>query len=52
MQIEEMVNLGCCSDATRVPFTVESVEGGTRMGPDTTIEFVEGDEPAGLGCDW
>ena len=49
---EEMVNLGCCTDATTVPLAVESVEGGARMGPDTAIEFVEGDEPAGIGCDW
>ncbi|SFR84961.1 hypothetical protein SAMN05216559_0008 [Halomicrobium zhouii] len=50
--VEEMVNLGCCTDAQNVPLTVESVDGGTRMGPDTAVEFVEGDEPAGLGCDW
>ena len=51
-EFQEMVNLGCCSDATTVPLTVESVEGGPRMGLDTEIEFVEGDDPAGLGCDW
>lgn len=49
---EEMVNLGCCTDAARVTLTVESVEGGATMGPDTDIEYVEGDEPAGIGCDW
>lgn len=52
MEIEEMVNLGCCTDAMHVPFTVESVEGGTRMGSETDIEFVEDDEPVGLGCGW
>lgn len=51
-EFEEVVNLGCCTDATRVPLTVESVEGGTRMTSETEIEFVEGDEPAGVGCDW
>jgi hypothetical protein len=49
---DEMVNLGCCTDAQTVPLTVESAEGGTQMGPDTDVEFVEGNEPAGLGCDW
>ncbi len=51
-EFRETVNLGCCTDATKVPLTVESVEGGTTMGPDTEIEFVAGDELAGLGCDW
>ena len=49
---EETVNLGCCTDATKVPLTVASVEGGAKMGPETAIEYVAGDEPAGLGCDW
>jgi hypothetical protein len=51
-EIEETVNVGCCTDATGVPFTIRSVEGGTEMGPDTDIAFVEGDEPAGLSCGW
>lgn len=50
--VEELVNLGCCTDAQRIPLVIESVDGGTVMGPETEIEYVAGDEPAGVACEW
>lgn len=37
----EFVGVGCCGDALDVPLRVERVEGGSRLTPETTIEFVE-----------
>lgn len=47
----EFTDVGCCGSQQDVPFRVEAVEGGHRIGPDTEIEYVDG-EPAGLACDW
>jgi len=38
---EEFVGVGCCGDSLDVPLVVESVEGGHRLGPETTFAFVE-----------
>jgi hypothetical protein len=48
---DEFTDVGCCGSQQAVPLRVERVEGGSRMGPDTAIEYVER-EPAGLACDW
>ena len=36
---EEFVGVGCCGDTLDVPLRVESVEGGTRVGAETAVEF-------------
>lgn len=36
---DEFVGVGCCGDSLDVPLAVESVEGGSRFTPETTIEF-------------
>jgi hypothetical protein len=48
---DEFTDVGCCGSQQDVPFRVESVAGGHRIGPDTVIEYVNR-EPAGLACDW
>lgn len=40
---EEFVDVGCCGDSLDVPFRIERVDGGGRVGPATDIEFVERD---------
>jgi hypothetical protein len=35
----EFVGVGCCGSALDVPLRVERVEGGERLGEETTIEF-------------
>ena len=40
---EEFVDVGCCGDSLDLTFRVEGVEGGTRVGEDTEIEFVTRD---------
>ena len=35
----EFVGVGCCGDSLDVPIQVERVEGGSRLGPGTEIEF-------------
>lgn len=36
---EEFVGVGCCGNTLDVPLQVETVEGGRRVGPDTTVEW-------------
>jgi len=36
---EEFVGVGCCGNTLDVPLRIERVEGGTRMGEDTEIEY-------------
>jgi len=36
---EEFVGVGCCGNTLDVPLRVEAVEGGDRLGPETTIEY-------------
>lgn len=36
---EEFLDVGCCGDTLDVPLRVERVEGGDRMGPETTIDY-------------
>lgn len=40
---EEFVDVGCCGDSLDIEFRVERVEGGERVGENTTVEFVERD---------
>lgn len=35
----EFVGVGCCGDTLDVPLRVEAVEGGSRIGPDSTLVF-------------
>jgi hypothetical protein len=48
---DEFTDVGCCGSQQDVPFRVESVEGGHRIGPETVIEYVDRDAE-GLACDW
>jgi hypothetical protein len=36
---EEFVDVGCCGSALDVPLRIEAVDGGTRVGPDTDLEY-------------
>jgi hypothetical protein len=36
---EEFVGGGCCGNTLDVPLRVETVEGGPRLGPETTVEY-------------
>ena len=36
---EEFVDVGCCGSSLDVPLRVEEVQGGSRVGPDTTLEY-------------
>lgn len=36
---EEFVGVGCCGNTLDVPLRIERVEGGSRMGEDTEIEY-------------
>jgi hypothetical protein len=38
-QFEEFVGVGCCGNTLDVPLRVETVEGGPRLGPETTVEY-------------
>ena len=41
---EEFVDIGCCGDSLDVPFRIERVDGGNRVGSETEIEFTQRDE--------
>jgi len=47
----EFVGVGCCGDTLDVPLRVESVEGGTALTEETTIEFEER-EACGVEGNW
>lgn len=36
---EEFVGVGCCGSALDVPLRIEEVQGGSRVDPDTDIEY-------------
>lgn len=48
---EEFVGVGCCGNTLDVPLRVERVDGGSRMGEDTVIEFEER-AACGLAGNW
>ena len=48
---EEFVGVGCCGDTLDVPLRVETVEGGDRVRPDTTIEY-DVREACGVQGNW
>lgn len=48
---DEFVGTGCCGDSLDVPLVVESVEGGSQIGPDTAFVF-EVREAAGVAGNW
>jgi hypothetical protein len=48
---EEFVDIGCCGSSREVPLRVEEIEGGSRVGEDTEIEYVER-EACGLEGAW
>lgn len=50
-QWPEFVGVGCCGNTLDVPLRVESVEGGSRMGEDTEIEY-EVREACGIEGNW
>lgn len=41
LEFEEFADVGCCGNTLDILFRVETVEGGGRIGEETTIEFVE-----------
>lgn len=45
------LDVGCCGDTYDVPLRIESVEGGTMIGDETTIEYEER-EACGLEGGW
>jgi len=47
----EFVGVGCCGSALDVPLRVERVEGGTELGDETEIEYVER-EHCGIDGGW
>lgn len=47
----EFLDVGCCGNTLDVPLRVESVEGGSRMGAETEIEYVER-EACGMQGGW
>jgi hypothetical protein len=48
---EEFVGVGCCGNTLDVPLRVEAVEGGTRVGENTDIEY-EVREACGIEGGW
>lgn len=50
-QWEEFTDIGCCGNQQSVPLQVETIEGGAKIGDDTTIEFIER-EACGLDNGW
>jgi hypothetical protein len=48
---EEFVGVGCCGDTLDVPLRVEAIEGGSRLTPDTDIDFVVR-EACGIAGGW
>ena len=36
---EEFVGVGCCGSTLDVPLRIEEVQGGSRVGPDTDLEY-------------
>lgn len=48
---DEFTDVGCCGSRQDVPLVVEAVEGGSRIGPETTIEYTER-EACGINPGW
>ena len=48
-EFEEFTDVGCCGSTMRFTFRVEAVEGGSVLGPDTEIEYVERQEGGAEG---
>ena len=48
---DEFVGVGCCGNTLDVPLRVERLEGGSRIGPDTEIEY-DVREACGLQGSW
>jgi hypothetical protein len=50
-EFAEFVGAGCCGDTLDVPLRVESVQGGTDVTEDTTVEY-EVRDPCGIQGGW
>lgn len=50
-QWEEFVGVGCCGNTLDVPLQIERTEGGSRVGPETDITYVER-EACGIEGGW
>ncbi|MFC6733770.1 MULTISPECIES: hypothetical protein [unclassified Haladaptatus] len=48
---EEFVDVGCCGSSLDVPLRIEAIDGGTRVGETTTIEYTER-EACGIEGGW
>ncbi|WP_123535400.1 hypothetical protein [Halosimplex salinum] len=48
---DEFTDVGCCGSQMDVPMVVEAVEGGSRVGLDTEIEYTER-EACGVNQGW
>lgn len=48
---EEFVDVGCCGSTLDVPLRVEGIEGGSRLGEDTEIEYTVR-EACGIEGSW
>lgn len=47
----EFTDIGCCGNQLEVPLRVESVDGGSAIGPETEIEYAER-EACGVSPGW
>lgn len=47
----EFTDVGCCGSRMDLPLRVEAVTGGSRMGPETAIEYTER-EACGVDPGW
>jgi hypothetical protein len=48
---DEFTDVGCCGSQMDVPLVVEAVEGGSRIAPETDIEYTER-EACGVNPGW
>ncbi|SFG59695.1 hypothetical protein SAMN04488063_2533 [Halopelagius inordinatus] len=52
-EFEEFVDTGCCGDSLDVPLRIESVDGPSKMGPETEIAYAPRDtEPDEIAGGW
>jgi hypothetical protein len=48
---DEFTDVGCCGSRMDLPLCVETVEGGSRIGAETAIEYTER-EACGVNAGW
>jgi hypothetical protein len=48
---DEFTDVGCCGSQMDMPLVVEAVDGGSRIGPETEVEYTER-EACGINQGW